>query len=100
MVNNNKYNSKDYKALRKAIKQCLKNSDITIGELANRFNVSKTLVREIKQELRRENDTNYQRILPDKSDWFYCYKSETYTPTCNYKSCEHYPCKEMKNKNS
>lgn len=96
MVNSNGTDSKNYKELRTCIKNYLKESDITIGELANHFDVSKTLVREVKQELRRENETNSQRKIPDKSNWFYCFKNGTYTPTCNYKFCEYYPCEEMK----
>lgn len=97
MVNSEETNSKDYKELRKSIKNCLKESDITIGEVANRFDVSKTLVREVKQELRRENDKDIQRKIPDKSNWFYCYKNRTYVPTCNCTICEYYPCKEKEN---
>lgn len=96
MVNSKEMNSKNYKELRKYIKVYLKESDITIGELANRFDVSKTLVREVKQELRQENDKDSKRKIPDKSNWFYCYKNETYVPICNYIFCENYPCDEMK----
>ncbi|ADI73309.1 putative transcriptional regulator, GntR family [Methanohalobium evestigatum Z-7303] len=85
---------KDYKQIRNDIKKHLKESDITIGDLANRFGVSKVFVREIKRELRTQNQAYFQRNIPDKNNWFYCYKCKVYIPACNYKACEYYPCKK------